>query len=98
MRLCLELAVIAYVYSVVLTEPEMILNSWYRFLEKYIGDYQWLFKPLIDCYKCVAGQMALWSYPILTQHYTIFGHLTTICMTIFISIIIDKIYTWNLRS
>jgi hypothetical protein len=93
----LEIAIIAYVYSVILTEPGMILNGVYRYLEgRKLPD--WLFKPLIDCYKCVSGQLALWSYFFLTSKYNPFEHIFFICFTIFISILLDKLYLWNLKD
>lgn len=56
-------AVIAYVYAVPLTEPKMILHKWYKFLDRLLMPrYEWLFKPLVDCEKCVAGQLSLWLY------------------------------------
>jgi len=51
----------AYVYSAMLTKPDMILSGWYKFLERKIGNTVF-FKPAIDCFKCVSGQMALWIF------------------------------------
>lgn len=97
--LALKLAVISYVYSVILTEPGMILSWWYKFLEE-LHLPEWIFKPLIDCFKCVSGQAAFWGYLVYTNgleayKYNPFEHLFLICFTILISIIIDKIYLWN---
>lgn len=91
--LAFKIAVIAYVYSVILTEPGMILSEFYKWIESFkLPD--WLFKPLIDCYKCVAGQMALWIF-FFQPNYNFWNHITFICLTIFFSIIINKIYEWN---
>lgn len=92
--LSFKLALIAYVYSVILTEDEMILNKLYIYLgQSNLPD--WLFKPLIGCFRCVAGQFGLWGYLIINfRDYNVFDHLFTIMFTIFISIILNKIYGW----
>jgi hypothetical protein len=93
--LAFELALISYVYSVILTEPGMILSGWYRFLaSKSLPE--WIFKPLIDCYKCVSGQFAFWGYIVFIlindMPYNIFKHVVIISLTIFITLVINKIY------
>ena len=94
-------AAIAYVYCEILVEPGMLLVNWYKFLEKKVGKYPFLFKPLIECFKCVAGQMALWFYLIIwfiTGHYFLFIHLSYIsCSIIFIQII-NKVYKWSKKE
>lgn len=90
-------AVIGFVYSIVLTEPDMILYPVWKFLDRNLPPE--LFKPLMDCYKCVCGQIALWVGLIIiydgttdTVFKTVFAHIYFICLTIFISIILNKIY------
>ncbi len=59
-----EIAVVAYVYSVVLTQPGMLLATLFSKVTAYINErpeHEWIFKPVILCYKCVCGQMALWT-------------------------------------
>lgn len=88
-------AVIGFVYSQVLTEGGMIFNGLWTFLEKHTP--AWLFKPIIDCYKCVCGQIALWtgfyfvnySRPVIE---IISLHVYFICLTILISILINELY------
>jgi len=61
----LKLAIIAYVYAIILTDDEMLLFHWKGFLYRTIGSKKrmnWLFKILVDCEYCVGGQMALWTY------------------------------------
>lgn len=87
-------AVVGYTYSNVLTEGGMILNSLYGKLEKLP---EWLFKPLIGCYKCVCGQIALWmGFYFVNYHRPIIEivslHVYFICLTILISILIDEFY------
>lgn len=92
---------IAFAYSAVLTEAGMILNPWYNFLDKHIGRKPWLFKPLVDCFKCVAGQFAFWHYVLRFLKvgsfagYDLLFHIFTICFTIYITLILNKIYTWT---
>ena len=95
--LALKIALIAYVYSVILTEQGMLLNGLYRWLDsKNLPD--WLFNPLIGCSKCVTGQMALWY---LILEYLKMPYLNNIVeivfflsLAIFISYVINKIYIW----
>jgi hypothetical protein len=73
----------------------MIFNWLWNYLEPKLPN--WLFKPLIDCYLCVCGQMALWSGFYFVDYKrpifeTVSLHAYYICLTIFISIIINKIY------
>lgn len=73
LSLSLMCAAVAYVYAEVLTNPGEVLHWWYRFMYKLCIKVKvkngrearkehWLFKPLIGCGKCVAGQMGLWVY------------------------------------
>jgi len=63
------LGIFSFVYSNLLTEPNMILSGWYKWLNKVFKTdkrneegkgYHWLFMILIHCEKCIAGQLALW--------------------------------------
>lgn len=92
--LAFQLAVISYVYSVILTEPGMILSWWFKILSQLNDDGklpEWMYLPLIGCFKCVSGQFALWAYLYWTDLYNLYEHIFTICLTIFFAIIIDKI-------
>lgn len=118
----LQIAVFALVYSVILTEKEMILESFKRFLfnvthkkrsylmRKYpsnwqeyypidmysksgfkIRDYTWIYKVLIDCERCVAGQISLWLY-LLKFEYNFIQHLSFITTTILLTDLIKRIW------
>lgn len=91
-------AVIAFVYSEILTEGGMILNPWYKFLEKHISKYPFIFKPLIDCSKCVAGQIALWVYIFIPGRYNIFQHAAVICLSIYLAMLVKGIYIKYIRA
>lgn len=52
----------------------------------------WLLKPLVACEKCVAGQMALWSYLVHSfKHYKLGDHVFCICLAILLTVIIKKL-------
>ena len=59
-----QIGVIASVYTVKLTEQEMIFGWIYGKLSGIAARKPWteiFLKPLILCTSCVAGQMALWT-------------------------------------
>lgn len=88
-----SLALCSLVYSVILTESGMILNKVYLRLSHVLPD--WLFKPLIGCGRCVSGQAAVWySIYLLLIHSVIINIFVLIALTLFIFIILDKLYTW----
>lgn len=90
------LAISAYVYSQVLTMPDMILNGWYCFLDKHVGKYRWLFKPLVECCYCVAGQLSLWVFVITNWYeFDVLAGVNFICLTIFFTEITQKIWLWK---
>jgi hypothetical protein len=105
----LLISVIAVVYSYVLTFPGEIFFNLYKLLHKAFqtdereakGLYPHpIFKLLIACEKCVAGQIALWSYLALMWPAYLkfkiaavaFGHIGFVAMTIFLTVIMKKLY------
>ena len=107
----LSCAIIAFVYSYLLTRDGEILRGVYLFLKKHLikktivkaydnGEYievekeeeSILFKPLISCEKCVAGQIAMWYGVFMLRPYNFFTHVLLICASIFITVIIKKLY------
>jgi len=91
--LAVKAAIIAYTYSEILVMGGEILNGLYKFLERKIGKYPLLFKPLIDCSKCVSGQISFWSY--LIFYYKIYNpvdHLACVCTAILITITIKALF------
>jgi hypothetical protein len=91
------IAIIAFVYSEILTEGGMILNGLYKFLEKHLGKYPYIFKPLIDCSKCVAGQIALWVYLFIPE-YNLFQHAAVICLSIYLLMLVKGFYLKFIRA
>ena len=79
--IALIFAAAAIVYTEVLTDPDMILGGWAKFLHKYIKS-DWLLKPLIDCVYCFGGQLALWGY-LFVGNYDWKEHFATVVLTLF---------------
>ena len=86
-------AVIAFVYSCMLTESGMIFNKPYVLAEKYLP--AWLFNPIIGCMYCVAGQIALWYYLIAFWfEYSFIDHVLFISAAILGVKIINSLITY----
>lgn len=81
-----KIAVIAYVYSAVLTRHDMLLGKVFGYATQMAAEYpatEWLLKPLLICPRCVAGQMALWVYPVLhCNTFSVFDFLFCISLSI----------------
>lgn len=113
-EICFLIAVFAFVYSYILTQPQQILNGIFKRLDLFFKTAQradqgkpvhWLFKIILQCEKCVAGQIALWLYGfthideyIESPIETPFLHLAFITMTIFLTAIIKNIYTKQIEN
>lgn len=93
---CVALA--GFTYSVILTDAGMILNEWYIFLQKKLAEkHEKLFNVLIECPKCVSGQMSLWIFfftPFFSGFNSIPIHILFIIVTIWFALIINKLYLW----
>ena len=95
-----KIAVVAWTAAVLLTEPGMILHRYWLALDRLKGrGLAWLAYPLGYCEKCLAGQIALWTY--LAQQYLHPDNSTTlveksaegiyfVCITVFLTSMI----TW----
>lgn len=89
------IAVSAFTYSNILTEPGMILYGVHSYLDnKLVGAYRWIFDVIIHCQFCISGQWALWGYIYLkidnSAFYNPFTHIWFIMQTIFMA----KVITW----
>lgn len=61
--LTIVIAVCAFTYSEILTDHGMILYGWRGILFRiFKSEDHFLFKILVGCSYCVAGQWTLWSY------------------------------------
>ena len=93
--LSVSIAISAFTFSMILTQPGHLLNRVHDFLEEKLPEY--IFKPLIGCQYCVSGQWALWFYFYLsfTQKdfdYFWWLHIWLIMQTIFMEYIITYLY------
>jgi len=79
------IAVIAFVFSYILTQEGEILAWYFRLIFK-LPD--WLFKPLGGCSRCFAGQIGLWYGFTLDWR----SHIVLIFLSILLTDIILKIY------
>lgn len=65
---------------------------------QYLDD-RWWWKPLWGCYRCVAGQLALWAYPLRCWlsplPYSPWQHLLTVCAAIFLASLLHRLYQWT---
>ncbi len=102
------IAMIAFVYSVLLTEQHALFCGVYNFLyELFETDERisegkpmhWLFMILIGCDRCVAGQIALWFF--LYRNYELYAgdffealliHLGFVSLTILLTVALKESY------
>lgn len=95
------LAIGAFAFSNILTMPDHILGPVSAWAERVFPE--WLYKPLIGCQYCVAGQWALWYYFALAfiAHditYRVDIHFLFILVTIFLEVPITFIYYKAFKS
>lgn len=91
-EIAILIAILSFVYTNILTEPDMIFNSAYKWCDEKLP--RWLFYPLIHCEKCNAGQIALivyaYNYYLGFYFYTI---PTIATMFAFVAFTIFTVYT-----
>lgn len=83
--LSIPIAVVGFVYSYVLTREDMLLERPYIHAINHLP--AWINMPLISCYLCVTGQLALWLFPlfiiyVLGIQYDFFLHVYFISQSI----------------
>ncbi len=98
--LSIAISVVAFTYSEILTDSEMVLYHWRGFLYRiFKSEDHFLFKILVGCSYCVGGQWALWTYLYLcifdNQYfdmlvYNPFVHIGFVSVTVFNVAIIKK--------
>ena len=94
-KLSFAISIIAFTYSVILTEPGMLLERIAARLSYYLPS--WLFYPLIGCEKCVAGQMALWYCAFFESQLKFSEYIFVVMFSIFIATFIKPVYSWVQR-
>lgn len=101
----LLIAIAGFTYSYILTQPGEIFAGLNRVLSRLFKTDERLnsgrplhplFKLLIGCEKCIAGQLAFWSYLYVNiGDYGVLitiGHILFVCLTIFLAAVIKGIY------
>lgn len=93
------IAVVAFTYSEILTDHGMILYGWRGLLFRCLkSEDHWLFKILVGCSYCVAGQWMLWIFLYISIFenkyfdilYDPFTHIACVVITVFNVAIIKK--------
>lgn len=92
------IALTGFTYSVILTNGGMMLDFWYIFLQGKLAEkHEKWFNVLVECPKCVSGQMSLWIFfftPFFSGFNSIPIHILFIIVTIWFVLIINKLYLW----
>lgn len=78
-------------------EEAQVEEAYYR--NGFTLDSYWWWKPLWGCYRCVAGQLALWAYPLRCWlsplPYSPWQHLLAVCAAIFLASLLHRLYQWT---
>jgi len=100
LTLSVVIAVCAFTYAEILTDTGMILFKWRGFLYRlFKSEDNILFKILVGCSYCVAGQWALWIYAYISIfdsklfdkiEYNPFIHIAFVLITVFFVAIVKK--------
>jgi hypothetical protein len=94
--LTVAVAISAFTYSSILTDRGMLLHGLNNRLDEAItGRFRWVYKILIGCQFCVAGQWALWYFIYFSfthGSYFIELHIWFIMQTIFLTKVVTYIY------
>lgn len=99
MFISFAVALVGYTYSIILTDAGMILNNWFIFLQRKLeSNHEKWFNVLVNCPKCVSGQWALWLFfftPFFSMSIkSVCLHILFITITIWFSLIINKLHKW----
>lgn len=92
-------AVIALVYSCILTDADMLLSKPYTLAITHLPE--WLHKPIISCERCIAGQIALWMFPFWMSRfieYDWFYHACFISQSILFTSLLKAAYYAIIRK
>jgi len=107
------IAIGAFVFADILTNPGEVFDWLYRMLDFLFrndirerngkGKHP-IFKMIIGCHKCVAGQWSLWTGLIFYWRYYsndclifILPHIGFILLSIFMALVVKKIYIKHIR-
>jgi hypothetical protein len=109
----LMVAIGAFVFSNILTGNGEVFGGLYGLLDRVFKTDERasqgkgihpLFKMLMQCEKCVAGQWALWSFMIVNWNLysrgyliLIFVHLAFIFLSIFLTLVVKAFYIKHIK-
>ena len=92
------IAIIAYTFSVHMTDRGDIFGWWYQILDKIKMKKRWyseLAKPFGWCEKCTAGQLAFWYYLYESVfgncYYRADGHIAFVCLAVLFTVLLSKL-------
>ena len=75
------IGITAWVFSMILLDPDMIFGWYGKFLDKLPA---WLSKPLGKCEYCLSGQLSLWYYLFNDySQYNLITHIFFVSLSIF---------------
>lgn len=92
----LLIGVFSFVYVIILQQPDKVLGPLVKLVDPFFNRnrfLKWIYKPLMECAHCNAGQIALWSYIGLygLSDYNVFYHIGFISISILtVQILINK--------
>lgn len=85
------MAVVSVVWVSVLTSGDGIFGWLPGIYYKIAGSkYPWLEQILFGCAKCNAGQIALWTYPLLCSGYSPNEHFFAVIFAIFAAKVLER--------
>jgi hypothetical protein len=90
------IAVFSFVYVIILQQPDKVLGPVVKLVDPFFnrnGFLRWIYKPIMSCAHCNAGQIALWSYMALYgfDDYNVFYHIGFISISVLtVQILISK--------
>lgn len=109
----LLIAITAFVYSYILVQPGEFFSKLFLILDKFFETDKRaaeglpphpLFKMIMRCEKCVAGQMAFWIYLVYCLPYylecqfdLIISHILFVGLSIFLTLITKNIYIKHIQ-
>lgn len=94
-------SVIAFVYVNVLVKPGSILSFWREQVHKWYSQifgmgtdkyyqYRWVLKPIVECDRCVAGQIAFWA-ALFTVQFSFITIIFITCLSILLTMALARL-------
>jgi hypothetical protein len=88
--LALSYGIAGFTFSQILCGYKGLLEFWPNFVNRFTSNYK-IHKVLYMCSACIAGQMALWTFPVFWWYaYDPGYHFVVVFVSIFVGFIIEK--------